>query len=58
MQPIAKQWKNQKNKKINKFFEPVFIILEEAHVFIPKDHDTAAKILGCKKLPEKAGNLE
>ena len=28
--------------------EPVFIILEEAHVFIPKDHDTAAKYWAAK----------
>ena len=32
-----------KPPKTFRFQAPVFVILEEAHVFIPKDHDTAAK---------------
>jgi len=44
---IAKHGKSKKQKDY-KFFEPVFIILEEAHVFIPKDHDTAAKYWAAK----------
>jgi len=32
-----------KREKIYKFNSPIFVIIEEAHVFIPKDHDTNAK---------------
>ena len=37
--------KHGKSKKIRnyRFNSPIFVIIEEAHVFIPKDHDTSAK---------------
>ena len=31
-----------------RFSSPIFVIVEEAHVFIPKDHDTAAKYWAAK----------
>ena len=36
-------------RKINyRFNSPIFVIIEEAHVFIPKDHDTSAKYWAAK----------
>jgi len=36
-------------RKINyQFNSPMFVIIEEAHVFIPKDHDTSAKYWAAK----------
>jgi len=36
-------------RKINyRFNSPIFVIIEEAHVFIPKDHDTSAKYWATK----------
>ena len=32
-----------KRERYFKFNSPIFVIIEEAHVFIPKDHDTSAK---------------
>ena len=42
--------KHGKSKKIRnyKFNSPIFVIIEEAHVFIPKDHDTSAKYWAAK----------
>ena len=42
--------KNSKNKKQRnyKFEWPIFVIIEEAHVFIPKEHDTSAKYWAAK----------
>ena len=36
-------------REINyRFNSPIFVIIEEAHVFIPKDHDTSAKYWAAK----------
>jgi len=42
--------KHGKSKKIRnyRFNSPIFVIIEEAHVFIPKDHDTSAKYWAAK----------
>ena len=42
--------KHGKSKKIRnyEFNSPIFVIIEEAHVFIPKDHDTSAKYWAAK----------
>ena len=42
--------KHGRSKKIRnyKFNSPIFVIIEEAHVFIPKDHDTSAKYWAAK----------
>ena len=42
--------KHGRSKKIRnyRFNSPIFVIIEEAHVFIPKDHDTSAKYWAAK----------
>ena len=42
--------KHGRSKRIRnyKFNSPIFVIIEEAHVFIPKDHDTSAKYWAAK----------
>jgi len=42
--------KNSKGKKLRnyKFEGPIFVIIEEAHVFVPKEHDTSAKYWAAK----------
>ncbi len=37
-----------KRVRIYKFESPIFVIIEEAHVFIPKEHDTSAKYWAAK----------
>ena len=37
-----------KRDRYYRFSSPIFVIIEEAHVFIPKDHDTAAKYWAAK----------
>ena len=44
---IARHGKSKKDKNY-KFNSPIFVIIEEAHVFIPKDHDTNAKYWAAK----------
>ena len=44
---IAKHGKS-KRERIFRFNSPIFVIIEEAHVFIPKDHDTGAKYWAAK----------
>ncbi len=39
---IVKHGRIKKDRSY-KFNSPIFVIIEEAHVFIPKDHDTSAK---------------
>jgi DNA helicase HerA-like ATPase len=39
---IARHGRSNKPKNY-RFESPIFVIIEEAHVFIPKDHDTGAK---------------
>ncbi len=39
---IARHGRSNKPKNF-RFDSPIFVIIEEAHVFIPKDHDTGAK---------------
>ena len=38
----------QKEKEIIEFNSPIFVIIEEAHVFIPKENDTSAKYWAAK----------
>ncbi len=42
--------KNSKGRKQRnyKFEGPIFVIIEEAHVFVPKEHDTSAKYWAAK----------
>jgi DNA helicase HerA-like ATPase len=44
---IAQHGKTKRERNF-KFNSPVFVIIEEAHVFIPKDHDTSAKYWAAK----------
>jgi len=44
---IARHGKSNKPKNY-RFNSPIFVIIEEAHVFIPKDHDTGAKYWAAK----------
>jgi len=44
---IAKHGKTKRQRNY-KFNSPIFVIIEEAHVFIPKDHDTSAKYWAAK----------
>ena len=44
---IARHGKTKKEKNF-RFNSPLFVIIEEAHVFIPKDHDTSAKYWAAK----------
>ncbi len=37
-----------KTDRVFRFNSPIFVIIEEAHVFIPKDHDTSAKYWAAK----------
>jgi DNA helicase HerA-like ATPase len=37
-----------KRERNYRFHSPLFVIIEEAHVFIPKDHDTSAKYWAAK----------
>ncbi len=37
-----------KRERTYQFESPIFVIIEEAHVFIPKDHDTSAKYWASK----------
>jgi len=37
-----------KRERNYRFNSPIFVIIEEAHVFIPKDHDTSAKYWAAK----------
>lgn len=37
-----------KRERTYRFESPIFVIIEEAHVFIPKDHDTTAKYWASK----------
>jgi len=44
---IARHGKSNKPKNY-RFKSPIFVIIEEAHVFIPKEHDTGAKYWATK----------
>ena len=44
---IARHGKTKKDRMF-RFNSPIFVIIEEAHVFIPKDHDTSAKYWAAK----------
>lgn len=44
---IARHGKSKK-ERVYQFNSPIFVIIEEAHVFIPKDHDTSAKYWAAK----------
>jgi len=44
---IAKHGRSKRQRNY-KFNSPIFVIIEEAHVFIPKDHDTSAKYWAAK----------
>jgi DNA helicase HerA-like ATPase len=44
---IVKHGRSKKERNY-KFNSPIFVIIEEAHVFIPKDHDTSAKYWAAK----------
>ncbi len=44
---IARHGRTKRERNF-KFNSPVFVIIEEAHVFIPKDHDTSAKYWAAK----------
>ncbi len=44
---IARHGKNKRARNYQ-FNSPIFVIIEEAHVFIPKDHDTSAKYWAAK----------
>lgn len=44
---IARHGKSVKQKNY-RFNSPIFVIIEEAHVFIPKEHDTGAKYWAAK----------
>lgn len=44
---IAKHRKTKRERNY-RFNSPIFVIIEEAHVFIPKDHDTSAKYWAAK----------
>ena len=44
---IARHGKSKRERNY-KFNSPIFVIIEEAHVFIPKDHDTSAKYWAAK----------
>jgi DNA helicase HerA-like ATPase len=44
---IAKHGRSKRERNY-KFHSPIFVIIEEAHVFIPKDHDTSAKYWAAK----------
>jgi len=37
-----------KRERVYRFNSPIFVIIEEAHVFIPKEHDTSAKYWAAK----------
>ena len=52
---IARHGKSKRERNY-RFNSPIFVIIEEAHVFIPKDHDTSAKYWAAKLL-EKEGSL-
>ena len=44
---IAKHGRSKKERSY-RFDSPIFVIIEEAHVFIPKDHDTSTKYWAAK----------
>jgi DNA helicase HerA-like ATPase len=44
---IAKHGRTKRERNY-RFHSPLFVIIEEAHVFIPKDHDTSAKYWAAK----------
>jgi DNA helicase HerA-like ATPase len=44
---IAKHGRTKRERNY-RFHSPIFVIIEEAHVFIPKDHDTSAKYWAAK----------
>ena len=44
---IARHGRGRRERKY-RFSSPIFAIIEEAHVFIPKDHDTVAKYWAAK----------
>jgi len=44
---IARHGKSKRQRTF-RFNSPIFVIIEEAHVFIPKDHDTSAKYWAAK----------
>jgi hypothetical protein len=44
---ITKNGRSRKERNY-KFNSPIFVLIEEAHVFIPKDHDTSAKYWAAK----------
>lgn len=44
---IARHGKT-KRERVFRFNSPIFVIIEEAHVFIPKEHDTSAKYWAAK----------
>ena len=45
---VLQDTEKQKGKEISDLIHPIFVIIEEAHVFIPKDHDTSAKYWAAK----------
>ena len=40
---ITRHGRSKESVREYRFSSPIFVIIEEAHVFIPKDHDTSAK---------------
>jgi len=44
---IARHGRSKRERSF-RFSSPIFVIIEEAHVFIPKDHDTSAKYWAAK----------
>ncbi len=44
---IARHGKSKRDRNF-RFNSPIFVIIEEAHVFIPKEHDTSAKYWAAK----------
>ena len=44
---IARHGKTKRQRSF-RFNSPIFVIIEEAHVFIPKEHDTSAKYWAAK----------
>jgi len=44
---IARHGKSKRERNF-RFNSPIFVIIEEAHVFIPKEHDTSAKYWAAK----------
>ena len=48
---------NNNGSDFVRFKNPILVVIEEAHVFIPKQEYTDTKYFAPKKLQEKEGNL-